>query len=410
MKSSRLLLFLLMVVVAGGGGGGGGGSESGTSNPVSQDPPTLTLTPVGNNVISVTVNGSTCSAATSAAYPNKPCVTITMCDSSNANCQTINDILLDTGDYGVRIFQQALSQPILTALNLNQLKVGSAALPLYECAEYGDGSTVWGAVAYVTLQSERPVRMPIHVIGSSAGNPSEVCAGTPLLSSPSSALYNGSLGVGFFVQDCGPICASQPVGQYYTCNGTGCTATTVPLSSQVQNPVANLAVDNNGVMIDLPGVPSDGSPSVAGSLFLGIGTRSNNSPAGATAYGANLSGNFATIFGGVSYDGFIDSGSNGLFFPGGTIPTCSGGWFCPPSTLSLSATNEGSSGSPRGDVPFQIANFSTLIASSNRVFSNIGAPANGQFDWGLPFFLGRRVYIGIEDTSSSLGTGPYWAY
>jgi len=206
------------------------------------------------------------------------------------------------------------------------------------------------------------------------------------------------------------VCASQPVGQYYTCNGTTCSATTVPLSSQVQNPVASLAVDNNGVAIDLPGVPSGGSPSVAGSLFLGIGTRSNNSPAGVTAYGANPRGNFTTIFDGVSYDAFIDSGSNGIFFPGGTIPTCSGGWFCPPSTLSLSATNEGSSGSPRGDVPFQIANFGVLIESPNRVFSNIGAPLTGQFDWGLPFFLGRRVYIGIEDRSSTVGTGPYWAY
>jgi hypothetical protein len=78
----------------------------------------------------------------------------------------------------------------------------------------------------------------------------------------------------------------------------------------------------------------------------------------------------------------------------------------------LSANTEGYLGSPTGNVPFQIGDADTLFSSSNWVFGELGAPygTSGYFDWGLPFFMGRKVFVGIEETSSGLGTGPYWAY
>jgi hypothetical protein len=176
-------------------------------------------------------------------------------------------------------------------------------------------------------------------------------------------------------------------------------------------------VDNNGVMVQLPGIPAGGSPSVNGSLVLGIGTQSNNVPSGVTAYPADPQhGEFITTFNGTEYTGsFIDSGSNGLAFPSPSasqLPDCASpnsDWFCPSSTVSLSATNTGYSGSPSGTVSFQIGNFDTLTSSSNNAFDDIGGPS-GEFDWGLPFFFGRNVFVGLEGMGSSLGTGPYWAY
>jgi hypothetical protein len=216
---------------------------------------------------------------------------------------------------------------------------------------------------------------------------------------------------------------------YYSCSGSVCTATKVSLSSQVQNPVSLLPLDNNGVIVQLPTPNGGAQPSIQGYLFLGIDTRTNNTSSGVTMYHADpTTGEFITVFpatGGNTYSSsFIDTGSNGLFFDAGSVSaltTCASGnaegWYCPSSTLSLSATTEGYTGSPSGPVSFQIGDADTFLNSSiNNVFSELGAPydsyttPSAYFDWGLPFFMGQNVYVGIEKKTSSLGTGPYWAY
>ena len=140
-------------------------------------------------------------------------------------------------------------------------------------------------------------------------------------------LYNGVLGVGLFAQDCGTSCVnSANVGMYYACSGTTCNGgTTVPLASQVINPVAALPVDNNGVILQLPAVPGGVASSASGSLIFGIGTQSNNIPSGVTVYGADQDAEFTTTFNGTQYASFLDTGSNGLFFPApaSLLPACS---------------------------------------------------------------------------------------
>ena len=361
----------------------------------------------GNNVLPITVNGSLCSAI---SYPNKPCVSITVCTPGSAACQVISDILLDTGSYGLRIFKQAL--------NISLVQVTSGSGSVAECVHYADGSSNWGPVqtASVILGNEPAVQVQVQVIDSTFSVAPAICQNAD--QSPSVAGFNGILGVGLFTQDCGQVCAnSANNGMYYSCSGLGCSGTAVALSHQVQNPVAFLPQDNNGVIVQLPGIAPEGSTAVNGFLVLGIDTRGNNASSGHTTYAANQFGEFTTNLNGISFvHSFIDSGSNGLFFtPPSTnpIPNCTpplSDWFCPSSTTSLSATNTGAPGFPSGLVPFQIGNFATLIRSSNTVFNDIGGFFPGGFDWGLPFFLGRNVYVGFEGKGSNLGTGPYWAY
>jgi hypothetical protein len=416
MRSGKILLaFLVLVVAAGCDGGGAGSSGTESSSPFSlPNGPSLPQI-TGSNVLPVSVGGSS-------QYVNEPTVSVTICDESSANCQTIRNILIDSGDYGLRIFQQVLNSSLADALAGSQVQINNTQ-PLYECIQYGDGSGVWGPVelASVTLSGERPVLVPIQVIGPASFDSSRVCPAAPLLSSPSEALYNGILGIGFFAQDCGDVCAiNAQNGQYFTCSGNTCTPIAAQTSIQVQNPVAALQTDNNGVLLRFPSVPIGGSPSVSGYLILGIGTQSNNAPSGVTAYSADNNsgdinyGNFTTNFEGASNNGFLDSGSTALFFPSDQIRTITvdgADWFNPPSLLTLSAANVGYPGGPAGEVDFLVNNFNTLASSSNNVFSDLAGPGpDGWFDWGLPFFLGRNVYIGIEETTSSLGTGPYWAY
>jgi len=361
-----------------------------------------------DNLLTVTVNGGVAPGG----YPNEPCVSVTVCSPGTSTCQTINDILLDTGSYGLRIFKSLLTVSLTPVTN------GSGSLT--ECIQYADNSADWGPVqlADIILGNEPAVRVPIQIIDStfSGYNSCSLNGQYTLDTSPSEAGFNGILGVGLFAEDCGSGCTSDAGnGMYYTCGGSNCSGTTVSLLSQVQNPVALLPQDNNGVIVQLPSINLGGSPSVNGFLVLGIGTRSNNMPpSSVTVYPADPStGDFKTFFNSPpDKDSFIDSGSNGLFFDKDSISALKvcGDWFCPTSTQPLSATTKGYTGSPSGTVSFQIGNADTLFQTSNNVFIELGGPEPDGFDWGLPFFLGRSVYVGIDGTTSSLGTGPYWAY
>ncbi|MEO6919723.1 MAG: DUF3443 domain-containing protein [Collimonas sp.] len=388
--------------------GGGGGSDNNT--------PTPTPKPTQNVQAIVIDSGPLAASGQSVNAVNSPYISVTICQpGSTTQCQTIDHILVDTGSSGLRIISSVLSGSMtLPALT------SSSGNPLAECARFADGYS-WGSVkqADVRIAGEVASSIPVHIIGDSAfpSVPSG-CSGSLVAENTVAAFHaNGLIGISTFIQDCGSACAGQALeGWYYSCpGGANCTATTLPVSSQVANPVAAFTTDNNGTVIQMPAIGATGAAGVTGSLIFGIGTQANNALGSAGVYTLNSSGNLSVLYQGQVMQAFFDSGSNGLFFTDSTIPACSNGsgFYCPLSSVTRNVTNTGLNGRSN-IVSINIANANTLFQSNpnNTAFNNLGGSAAfaSFFDWGLPFFFGRSVYTALEGVSAAGTVGPYVAY
>lgn len=428
-----------LLVLAGCGGGGSGtvlssgstgtGSGSGTGS----GGPTV-------NMVAMTVDAGPDPA--SGYDVDTPFVTVTVCaPGSTTNCQQIDHVEVDTGSFGLRIISSVMNSSLASAL---QPELGTGGNPLVECTQFIDGFS-WGPVktADVQIAGESASSVPMQVIGdpSFQNEIPTACSSTgPEEDTVAEFHANGILGVGPFGDDCGSGCASMPDNMfYYTCpaNGTGqtiCGGVAVSEPDQVTNPVAFFQTDNNGVIVQLPSVPDPGGAATAtGSLTFGIGTQGNNGLGSATVLTANPNtGDITTTYKTTSLAySYFDTGSNAFYFDDSTIPTCppssgsgsSSNWYCPTSELSLSATNTGQNGT-MSDVTFNVANADTLFNSfqGNTALADLAANAGDQssycpnfasdcaFDFGLPFFFGRNVYVAIAGANTEGGAGPYFAY
>lgn len=393
-----IALVPVAILLASAACGGSSNSNLSTTTPT----PTQPIAGAGPNVATLTVD-----AGPSQNSVNTPYVSITVCTpGSTSNCQVIDHIEVDTASYGLRILSSVLN----SSLALTQ-EMDPSGADIVECAVFGDGIS-WGPVMMADLQisGETASDIPVQVIGDPAfsGIPAECTSHGNPEDTVLDFGANGIIGVGPFIQD---------DGDYYTCTGGVCTqSTTVAVAQEVSNPVAYFAVDNNGVIVELPSVPAGGATALSGSLVFGIGTETNNGLGSATIYG--LDPNFGTLavnYKGTSYtNSVIDTGSNALYLVDSTIPTCSDGFFCPASTLeNLTAINTGTNNAT-GTITFSVANADSLFSSNadGIAFVNLAAPNpdNTAFDWGLPFFFNRTVYTAIADQSTPGGTGPYIAY
>jgi len=412
-RGSRPTAFAILALLAlAACGGGGAGSSS---------PPPARPLPTGSNVAPLIVD-----AGPKQLGVNLPSVTVTLCVPGTTTCQTIDHILVDTGSTGLRIVAEALA-PVMFGL---PAATTAASDPMYECLVFADGYA-WGSVrrADMQLADGKAGSLAVQLIGDPASPAAPTdCAGTPPVPSQNTVAAigaNGILGISVFLQDCGQGCTivANPSGQgfYYGCPASGCVGVTVTLAEQLQNPVSQFGTNNNGVSLVLPAITAVGKPTVTGTLVLGIDTQSNNQLGSATVLSVSpLSGNFTTVFNGKTYTGagFMDSGSNGNFFDDPSLQACTNnlGWYCPPTAVTLSATNQGvGASSATSAVSFSVASLDAL-SNANPAFSaynNIAGPMPATitgFDWGLPFFFGRSVAIAFEGRNTAAGAGPFFAY
>ena len=404
----------LIFLVGCGSSSGGGGS---------------TPTPVANTV-AVEVNSGPANNAVNMAF-----VDVTICMPGTTTCQTISNIELDTGSSGLRILY---SYQGVSSLNLTP--VTGNGTPVDECYQFGDGTYIWGPVmqADVSMAGETAAGLPIQIInspGNGVAVPSGCSQGSETNRGNTTLLQaNGILGIGTAQQDCGISCVGSSVLPiYWLCPSSGCTTASVPTATQVSNPVGFFNSDNNGVMLTMSQVSSSGAATATGTLTFGIGTQSDNALGSANVYPLGLwpSGEFVgsytiqSTYNGVGYPAFIDSASPITDFLDPTtigVPGCSGtypGLYCPSSTTSFTVSNMGYGGTA-ANASISIGNAQTLLSNTSfTAFSNLAGisgtgAANDAVEFGLPFFYGKTVYVGIAGKvapsgvpASAVGTGYY---
>ena len=408
-----------LALLAGCGGGSGGTNAGSGGNPIA---------PSATNVAAVSVNAGPSDLA--GGTSNTAFVSINLCVHGTTTCQTIPYAAVDTGSSGIRI----LKSKITVSLTQQNDTSGNA---MYECFPFVDGYT-WGPVqtADITFSgtNETASNIPVQVVDDQnayTGAPQSCVAGS--VSNDNSLTGLGAyaiIGVGNFRQDCGPACTLNSFGSngnpglYYSCPTTGCNQIPVSYAQQLQNPVSMFATDNNGSILELPTVSTEGS-NVSGSLVFGIGTQSNNTALSSShIIYLDQYGELVTLFTPLNQSqqafqgSFIDSGSNGYYFLDSTydprLVQCSDNnqFYCPTSVLSLNIQNTDDNGQIALNSTIKVGNADQLPA--NAAIDNLGGIYDNPaaFDFGLPFFYGRNVYTALEGVSSGAptGNGQYVAY
>lgn len=431
----RRLCALAATLLLAGCGGGGSGSGGATV----AAPPAVVTTPALTNFAAVSVDQgppALSSGPNGYTQSNVAYVSVTICaPGSTTNCQIVDHVQVDTGSIGLRLFQSVLSPSLLAAL---PYEADASSNPVGECYQYVDGY-VFGSVrtSDFSIGGEKVANMPFQVLsdtGQFAAVPKACTAsGGSNLGTVQDFGSNGIIGIGSTVTDCGVYCQNggQSAAIYFDCPATGCTSViaraanaTAPFQ-QLPNPVAAFSVDNNGSVLVLPPVAATGQPTVAGTLYFGIGTQTNNGLGSAKVYTTTDTGLITAVYGGQTLpNSFIDSGSSAYFFEDSTQTLCSDpgfkGFYCPATTLTLSPVIQGSNGATYTD-SFSLFNAQTVF-NANPSFSvvpGIGANPNiifpstayaGSFDFGLPFFYGRSVYTAIAGRPAGGVAGPYYAF
>lgn len=399
---------------------GGSSNNNAPTNPVLNPLPTPSNS---NLIVNITPNGR---EGQLCGNINIPCVSVTICSPTNpTSCQTIDNVLIDSGSVGLRIFKSILNSSLVLPLE----SAGNSTIA--NCVGYGDLSANWGplAIANITLSNESTTQsIPIQLIDSSYANGGSKCLNSfnntrssfHLENSPEEFGFNGILGVA-------PIIYDNITG-YFSCTDSLCLDETEIIhevtSLLMTNPIAFLPESyGSGITFKLPTLDNNGATNVVGYAIFGVGSNNDNIfESGINIYHIYTDGSSncnyylficmpTTLLTNTTIQyGFLDTGSNFFSFNDDNISNTDG-FYTPNSMRTLYASNT----SENGEVittSFNIANIYNLFNNTNNTaFNNNGANGfDGFLDYGLPFFFGKTVYICFQDKTCNGIPGPYWAF
>ncbi len=358
---------------------------------------------------------------------NRPFITLTVCQPGTTTCQTIDHIIVDTGSTGLRINQ--------SALNLSLPSIEYNSLSLYQCMQYGGGYGFGPAVtANVKIGGESAYNIPMQIFIDNEEEQSLVP--TSCTSGTSFADFNamgahGIIGVNPYSNPDNTYTA----GGVYTCTSDlDCTEVSNPDAIPTKlniNPVAAFSQDNNGLILSLPNISTPTNGPVVGTITFGLDTESNNTVSSTvtTVLGDPTAtwpvGFFRSTTENIETRAIFDSGTPTLDFYSATMAKCTeSAWvafYCPePSPQAWASTINNYSGGAQTAISNSIVNYELIYPTGQgpSIVPYIGEIANPLDDitiYGLPYFFGKSIYLGLKGDSESgvetpLGKGPSWGF
>jgi Protein of unknown function (DUF3443) len=409
----------LLLLTACSDGGGAGSAVSAGGTPLAMNSAGTVLAPAAAaNVVPLVID-----SGPNKATSLRPFISVTLCAPGDpSNCQTIDHVMVDTGSSGLHIASSVINAKLKQALKpIADPKMSGNVLAL--CEQYVT-SFNWGSLvsADVKIGGETAAAVPTQLQDDpNFTNVPADCSdghGSQSNSDPALAGVNGLIGASLDGVD---------NGSYYSCPAAGCIGTELnaAVATPSVSPQTRFAVDNNGVIMDLPAVAVPGVTTLTGSMTFGIGTQTNNQLQGVSAkvypIAGSLIGNalLKTTFGGRDYGyTFIDSGSPYYSFNTpdvALLPQCpsnlasyGGGFYCPSSAVALSAVITGNNGAVSAPMDFSIGNAEQILSTNNAALNGLGSVsfdggALNVFDWPLQFFYGRRLYFSVNDGKTTIG-------
>lgn len=396
-QSSLLLMFLSVVIAS---------CSSGSSNNTSSTP----------NQVPISIGSGLNGDGINTMY-----ISLTMCsNSSGTSCQTVDNIILDTGSFGVKINKSALPESFVLILPRVTTNAGNE---VYACNTFGSGY-VFADEHYAALNLAGTMTNDV-VVQIIENSPSAEIPDSCIAKGPfddfSNFGANGIIGINpaLTLSNSSVLLYKKDINGIYKAL-TSSEESGLPVLNQ--NPLPSLVTNNNGFVVSIPPVTQNTNTNVTGTLILGINTEANNQITNQTnlivASESDLSVvcNSACFYSKISnpestIPAVFDSGTNGWVFMSNTLPQCDYG-YCPTSPTVWTSSVYSYNFAANESYPIS-ATISADEVVNGQSISFAVMPGWGYYNYnnqtlyGSPFFFGKNIYV-VFPTQQNVN--PIWGF